>query len=87
MLEHNKQGLGGANASHAVMPLDLGQRGRRVEDRRSGIYSKNSLSCGELRLPGVQSEAGVCQELLAGTAYKVLECDLNSGVTRMRVIG
>lgn len=70
-----------------MTPLDLGQGGRLVEDRRSGIFSKSSLSCGELRFPGVQSEAGVCQELSAGTAHKVLECDLNSGVTRMRVVG
>lgn len=60
-------------------------RGRLVKDR-GGISSKNSISCGELRFPGVQAEAGVCQELSAGTAHSVLECDLNSAVTTMRVL-
>lgn len=46
--------------------------GRLVEGRR-GIYPKTSIFCVELRFPGVEAEAGVCQELLAGTADKVLE--------------
>lgn len=43
-----------------------------MEGRR-GIYPKTSIFCVELRFPGVEAEAGVCQELLAGTADKVLE--------------